>query len=251
MAKKRFKPGLIPLIVMIAMLVVLLYLGMWQMNRSSEKQTLIDGYRSAPSLPAVNVDQLSGDWLKYQYRKIVLYGAYDGDHQILLENQVHNSQSGYMVLTPFRLQNGGGAVLVNRGWVGRAAGNVPVSIIDIDNEPRKISGLLNLPPQVGIKLGSLDAALPGWPKTVPYVDNEWLALQMAVDIKPWAVMLADDEVDGFVRQWQPSVRMGPQKHIGYAFQWFSLAVALIFIFVITSFKQKAEETDEQDPEDQE
>jgi len=56
----------------------------------------------------------------------------------------------------------------------------------------------------------------------------------------------DAERDGFVRQWQPSLRMGPRKHKGYAFQWFSLAVGLLFLFIIASLKTEDDGEDGQD-----
>ena len=36
--------------------------------------------------------------------------------QILIDNMVNGERAGYFVITPFALQ-GGGWVLVNRGWV--------------------------------------------------------------------------------------------------------------------------------------
>lgn len=249
MAKKHFSPRLIPLLVTIAMLIALIGLGIWQMGRSSDKRALIDSYEQAPSLPAIGMQQLTGNWLNYRYRRIELYGVFDNAHQLLLENQIHNSQSGYIVLTPFKLRDGSGYVLVNRGWIERSGDNFVLTAIAVAETPRKITGLVNNPPQVGIKLGSLDDTMPGWPKTVPYVENKWLALQMAADIKPWAIMLVDGEDDGFIRQWKPSVRMGPEKHMGYAFQWFSLALALFIIFIVISYKQKIEDIPRQDEED--
>jgi len=248
MSRRVFKPRLIPAAVALLMFSVALALAAWQMSRSAEKLALINSYKSAPSLPAIGSEELAADWYKYRYRRIELTGSYDGEHQILLENQIFNSQSGYIVLTPFKLRDTGATVLVNRGWIARSADSPAAVKIAVNSEQRKISGLLNTPPQVGIKLGSLDDSPPGWPKAIPYIDNEWLALQIAADIKPWAVMLVDDEIDSFVRQWKPSLRMGPEKHKGYAFQWFSLAIALILIFVVTSFQQIVEDSDEQDPE---
>jgi len=247
MAKKRFKPGLAAIVVTILMLAVVLYLGSWQMSRSNEKQALIDSYKAAPSMRPVGLNALSGGWEQYRFRKIELSGKYDNEHQLLLENQIHQNHSGYMVLTPFKLDKpGGGYVLVNRGWIERNSDNKGLPQIGITDAHRTIRGLVNHLPDVGIRLGSLDDSMPGWPKAVPYLDSNWLALQLANDIEPWVVLLAEGEEDGFVRQWQPSVRMGPEQHKGYAFQWFSLAVALLVLFVIASLKSEGNAEDEQD-----
>ena len=36
--------------------------------------------------------------------------------------------------------------------------------------------------------------------------------------------------DGFVREWNPVI-MSPEKHIGYAVQWFSMTFVLILLFL--------------------
>ena len=246
MVKKRFKPGLLAIVVTVLTLAVLLYLGSWQMSRSSEKQALIDSYKAAPDMPPVGLNNMSEEWERERFRRIELLGQYDNEHQLLLENQIHQNHSGYMVLTPFRLDNAAGSyVLVNRGWVERPVDN-RLPEVAVVSERRTIHGLVNNPPEVGVRLGSLNDSMPGWPKAVPYLDSDWLALQLASDIKPWVVLLAEDERDGFVREWQPSVRMGPEKHMGYAFQWFSLAVALLVLFVIVSLKPEDDVEDGQD-----
>lgn len=247
MAKKRFKPGLAAVVVTILMLAILLYLGSWQMSRSNEKQALIESYKAAPDMRPVGLSELSGDWEQHRFRKIELSGRYENERQLLLENQIHENQSGYMVFTPFKLDDpGAGYVLVNRGWIERTAGNNVLPRVDVVDERRTIRGLVNHQPDVGVRLGSLDDSMPGWPKAVPYLDNDWLALQLANDIKPWVVLLSEGESDGFIRHWKPSLQMGPRKHMGYAFQWFALAVGLLFLFIIASLKTEDDVEDGQD-----
>jgi surfeit locus 1 family protein len=36
--------------------------------------------------------------------------------------------------------------------------------------------------------------------------------------------------------WRPAVGFGPERHLGYAIQWFALAIALLVIFISLSFK---------------
>ena len=220
-------------------LVLLISLGTWQMNRSEEKQQLLDRYEQAPTLPALVYAEIGSDWENRRFRKIQLSGYYDDQHQVLLENQVRNSQPGYMVLTPFHIENENRVVMVNRGWIsqGDRAGKVPAVMVSSDQ--RSLTGLINHPPEVGMRIGSLDDSRAGWPKIVPYMDTDWLALQMGVDISPWIILLGENQPDGYIREWMPSVRMTPEKHKGYAFQWYSLAIALVFLFVAGSMRPEA------------
>jgi surfeit locus 1 family protein len=231
---KRIKPSLPVTSIVVLMLVLLLSLGTWQINRSGEKQQLLDSFARAPILPMVELNALGLDWEQYRYRKIELAGRYDASYQVLLENQVRHGKSGYMVMTPYHLSEGDRVVLVNRGWMEKSQS--ALSDIEILEDMRSVSGLINYPPSVGIRMGSLDDAASGWPKALPYVDLEWMALQMGKRVTPWIVLLDGGEPDGFERDWHPSVRMTPEKHQGYAMQWYSLAVALVFLFVVGSLR---------------
>ena len=44
------------------------------------------------------------------------------------------------------------------------------------------------------------------------------------------LLLDKDQPGGFVREWNPVV-VGPERHVGYAVQWFALAAALVILYV--------------------
>lgn len=226
------------------MLLVLIGLGTWQLNRSSEKQALIESYEKAPELPELDIRDIKDDWQRYRYRKVVLRGEFDDVHQILLENQIYRGEAGYFVLTPFQLADREQVVLVNRGWSSRQ--DAQGSDMVISEENTFLRGIINHPPGVGIKMGSLDDSASGWPKKLPYVDLDWMALQLGKPVFPWIVLLDESAENGFIREWRPSVRMGPEKHKGYAFQWYSLAIALIFLFVVGSLKPEGASGEDKD-----
>lgn len=243
--KRQFRPSLIPSIVVVMMLMVLLSLGTWQMNRSSEKQRLLDSFNQAPELSALSFSQVGGQWEANRYRRVVLPGSYNEDRQLLMENQIRQGQPGYLVLTPFRLEQGS-YVLVNRGWVARNMTQQDLPDIDIAEPVTDVEGLISHPPSVGMRMGSLSDSAASWPRAVPYVDLEWLSLQLAAPVLPWVVLLDPDAPNGFIREWLPSVRMTPEKHQGYAFQWYSLAVALIFLFVVGSLRPQGSQVEGED-----
>jgi surfeit locus 1 family protein len=238
---KRFRPGMVMSIVVVIMLIILLSLGTWQMDRSREKQLLLDSYQQAPSLPSLDFAAIGDDWEQYRFRKIDLDGKYDTQHQVLLENQVRSGQSGFMVFTPFHVDDGQQTVLVNRGWLPRH--NDPGSLPDVTvtEQKRSLIGLISHPPEVGFRIGSLNESASGWPKMAPYIDHDWISLQLGEQIVPWVVLLDKGQSDGFLRDWHPSVRMTPDKHKGYAFQWYSLAIVLVFLFVVGSLKPEGRE----------
>ena len=52
-----------------------------------------------------------------EFRRVQLHGRFDHDREFYLAARSQNGNVGYWVVTPFLLADGGGAVLVNRGWV--------------------------------------------------------------------------------------------------------------------------------------
>jgi surfeit locus 1 family protein len=57
---------------------------------------------------------------------------------------------------------------------------------------------------------------------------------------PRIVLLDESEPDGFRRDWSARysvTEFGPERHIGYAVQWFGLALALLVIYIVVGFKQ--------------
>ena len=242
MSKRYFRPAFIPTLVTIAMLVVLFSLGGWQLSRSKEKKALIDTYQHAAEEHAVSINDVMMDWERWRFRKLELSGRYDNAHQILLENQIHQGQPGFFVFTPFTLNDGKKTILVNRGWIAASEQLNTIPDIALKSEIDKIVGLVNSPPGVGMKLGTLDQSPIGWPKQIPYIDIPWIQLQLGTRVEPWILLLHAGQKEGYIREWKPSVRMTPEKHKGYAFQWFSLAVALIILFIVVSMKAGEEET---------
>ena len=50
------------------------------------------------------------------------------------------------------------------------------------------------------------------------------------------ILLDAGEPDGYVRRWAPP-GFPPMRHIGYAVQWFGLALALGVIYLVTNFRR--------------
>jgi surfeit locus 1 family protein len=51
----------------------------------------------------------------------------------------------------------------------------------------------------------------------------------------YVLMLEENEPDGFVREWIPTV-MSADQHRGYAVQWFAMAAVILILFTALSWK---------------
>lgn len=233
----EFRPGVWPSVVGLLLLVLLMSLGFWQLDRAEQKRVLLQAYGDRPTDAAIRIDDgfaFGPDW---RYRRAQAIGKYDSHHQFLLDNRVRQGRVGYHVLTPLRLAQGDAVVLVNRGWVPQGATRADLPELPAPDAPElSIEGLIDFPPQKVFVLGEGEDRDPGWPKVLQQVRLDLQARQLNVRLLPMVLLLDKDQPGGFVREWNPVV-VGPERHVGYAVQWFALAAALVILYVWVNLKR--------------
>jgi surfeit locus 1 family protein len=62
------------------------------------------------------------------------------------------------------------------------------------------------------------------------------------------VLLDPAAPNGYERVWRPAMRFGPERHLGYAVQWFALALAALIVFIALSLRRVT--TDKAAPDSQ-
>lgn len=224
----RFRPGL-RITVLVAVLVpTAIALGFWQLDRAAQKQALEEARLASYGALPIDEAELSaaGD-----FARVRLTGHYDSAHQFFVDNRTRHGMSGYIVVTRFDTV-GGRSVLVNRGWIAarQLREEMPVAP----------------PPDVEVRIdttrwpnvrksiaGSTDTWEETWPKRVQYLDIERMAA--ASGAMPTELRL-DDGQAGSLEPIIIGEEMTPARHLGYAVQWFGLAVAVTIAFVVLGFK---------------
>ncbi|NOQ13367.1 MAG: SURF1 family protein [Methyloprofundus sp.] len=234
----RCKISLLPLLIFICLLALLLRLGFWQLSRAEEKRDFLANQQEKMQRETLPIAKLLAGNQELRYRRVLLEGHYDVEHQFLLDNQFHNGKVGYFVLTPFILAADGQVVMVNRGWVvmNKDRNKLP----DIDFKPvqgmQTIAGIINYFPQVGLILEGADEPGNGWPSVVQLINPLKIKQKLQQPILDFQVQLSTEQPSGYVREWKINTRMPPEKHVAYAFQWFALAVTLTFLAFWLSYK---------------
>src|SRR5690606_3331170 len=72
-----------------------------------------------------------------------------------------------------------------------------------------------------------------WPKIITAVEPEIMARQLGEELLPRVLRLDETSAAAFVTQWQ-TIAASPEKHMGYAVQWFALALALVIWFIVAN-----------------
>jgi len=230
----QFKANLFLTILAISVLLLLISLGNWQLNRAAQKQEILDLQSTRMHLPPVDISTLQLAAKNLRYVPVKASGWLDTSKQILIDNQVKGGQVGYFVLTPLRL-NESQSILLNRGWIPIGANRGVLPDVKLTPGDVSIIGKLDHFPSVGLKLEGADVLLAGWPSVTQVVDVKKVAERLGYSILPYQILLNRNEPNGYDRRWVP-MKMGPQKHHGYAFQWFALATAWVIIYFVLTVK---------------
>ena len=219
----------VTVMVYVCSLALLLSLGFWQVERARQKETLLSLASSKDKEPQL-IQQAPPDWNTLNYQSVRLQGQWLPEQSFLLDNRVYEHQVGYELLTPLRLRDGS-LVMVNRGWLPREGASAALA------RPSELAtGVLYLPSR-GFSIGDAITAGSEWPVVSLYLDLDAFSVRLQHALQP--VVLVLDKADGnaLIPIWKP-VTFGPERHWGYAAQWFGLALVLMIFGVIWARKSR-------------
>ena len=192
------------------------------------------------------------------FRRVLARGSLLGEQQFLWDNRIHKGVAGFEVLVPLQLEGEGEPViLINRGWVRPGASRSELPDVGLPERVAAggeviVEGLHTLPSRGFASGNAVESDVSGearqWPALLQYPDYSQISnalrhpVIMGVVQKP--TITANDGSERsenlpellYVNNWSP-VANGPEKHYGYAFQWFAMFVALMVIFLVTNSRR--------------
>ncbi len=224
----------IPAFLIIATLALLITLGFWQLDRADEKRAIEDQVANANANIAeliTDVDLLS----EKEYYHVHLQGSYVGDKQFIYDNQIVDQISGYYVLTPFVLKGDSRAILINRGFIPWNGRRDQIADIDIGAKIAEVQVQISKP----VKRMELKASeiTQDFPVLVQALDVDEMSAIASLDFANIVGLLGPESENGFVRKWDPYTG-SIERHIGYAIQWFLMALVLSIIGTLLALKQQ-------------
>lgn len=213
---------------------IVIRLGFWQLDRAKQKEAIIAAQQSLMAEAAVALEVLPAEQWQ-PFRNVGLRGTF-GKAIFLVDNQMYKSQFGYEVVQPFSYGQGQ-MILVSRGWVPGSLDRRQLPPITTPAGEQQLQGYLYQPGKL-IKLGETEQQ-QGWPQVVPSasVENMYKLLGKNDKISPhFLVRLAENSPALFTAHWQ-LVNVLPERHIGYAVQWFLMAGLLVVLFIYASIRK--------------
>ena len=217
------------------------WLGLWQLDRAGEKERRRGTFAARTSDAPILLNQrlsimpaeIDPDW--WRYRHVEVSGNVFGERQYLLDNRTRNGVAGYHVYLPMLVTGLERVVLVNRGWVETGPSRDRRPDVSLHESELVVSGIVDHPRHT-LLLGDDGYTGSSWPKVVQRIDLDKTARDLKRPVLPFVVLMEMALPHGFVREWSPYLGIGPERHRGYAFQWFSLAAAVAVVWIVVKVR---------------
>lgn len=210
-------------------------LGQWQTRRAEQKLAIERAWAVAE---AGQPEQLASASALAQVsaalpRRVALHGRLLHDKTVWVGNRIVDGRPGLYAVTPLAIDGGAGVVLINRGWMprgpGDSAGALPRLSPSVD-APVHVVGLAvaHVPRilELGEDTGQRDLASV-WPN----LDYRRYERTSGLSVADFVVQQTSEAADGLTRKW-PRPATGVDKHRGYAFQWYALAMLITVLAVV-------------------
>ncbi|TVS13201.1 MAG: SURF1 family protein [Wenzhouxiangella sp.] len=206
-------------------------LALWQIERADEKQRMLDQWDTAAAAELIDPDELD------LFAPVTGRGRFDPERHVLLDNQIRNNHPGVHVFTPFQPEGSRQLIMVNRGWHPWDRRSTDRLQIDTPSKTVTIDGRISDPPRVGLQLGEagpLDSSQ--WPNLTTYYDTDRIREALGSQTADRVVLLDPDHPAHLTGDDWQMMNMGPERHVGYAFQWASIGLAVFLIWIILTFR---------------
>ena len=233
-----------PTVIALPAFVALLALGTWQVDRAAWKRELIAERTTAIAGPVTALPRDREALDKLGFRRVSVSGEFLHDKELLLANrhlylavQLQMSRAGYHVLTPFRMADGGGLILVNRGWIPLARQDPSSRLAGQIDGPTTVEGFTRRPASASMFAPHNDRATGTW----YWVDLAAMGDALGLTLLPIVIEAGEAaNPGGLPLGGQTRVDL-PDNHLPYAFVWYALAVALAVIYVLYHRRRPAPE----------
>lgn len=232
----QFRPKIVPTLITLILLPILISLGLWQLSRTEEKRVILQEQALKLEMPPLTITGKADSLEDIEYRKLMVTGKFLPDYHILVDNKVHQGQVGFYVVTPLQIDGTEVCVLVNRGWVKATDSREVLPAINTPDKNVTVTGIAKINTKDVVSFNEQNRLGNDWPALVRWLDIEELDKDIPYNLKPFLLLQAPEPRQDYVRDWK-QINSPPEKNMSYAIQWFSLATALLLIFIFVNTKR--------------
>ncbi|MDB6097167.1 MAG: putative transrane cytochrome oxidase complex biosis factor [Francisellaceae bacterium] len=233
----KYLPSTLSAIIIIAILVKL---GLWQLDRFQEKKILEKKMATLKTQPVLNNDFLplfhQDKNIKdtFLFKTFELKGHYLNSYHFWLDNQIYKHAVGYRVLTLFKPNNVNYLIIVDRGFIKAEQTRDKLPQIFIPQGIQTIKGHF-IKSNSGLKFASHIEKMGLDQFRIQNIDIPQLENLVKNDIFPLLIKRKPPE-QGLSFQ-AISLPISSNKHLGYAIQWFTMAIVVLIYYLVINLKK--------------
>ncbi|HET9426078.1 MAG TPA: SURF1 family protein [Gemmatimonadaceae bacterium] len=231
----RMKPSTIAFLAFATVAAIIcVRLGLWQLDRRELRRASNATISARGGLPTLPVTELSGDTSQTRFRRVVVAGVPDFEHEILLTHRGNDGAPGLDIITPIRIPGQDSAVLVNRGWVYSPDG-MTTDLARWREPAATFTGYVD-----SFERSTATDSVRG--RAIRWMDYRAIARTFPYPIRDYYVVALADSAPvteqasttpRIVRLQPPKLGEGP--HLSYALQWFAFAtIALVGASIVAA-----------------
>jgi surfeit locus 1 family protein len=231
-------------------LILFVILGFWQLQRYHWKKELLATYQQriiATPLSITALDKLPAELLYY---RVQVTGEAKPTQTLYWQNRYYHDHYGYHVLTPLWIAETKKYLIVDRGFIEQLPNSKDS---DLWQGEKTISGIVYYPDKTGFILGKpLSKNIQGQ-SLVQKLDFSLLSKTLQAPVYPFIVYIQSPIEQDKRYSWPLSVQkfdvsrrqdtpffaniIPPSRHLGYAVQWFAMALVLAIAIIVSWFKR--------------
>lgn len=223
----------------LAALVVLGFgaLGSWQLGRAKQKEAMVAQAEALlaarDAMPLRNASLVAE---RQDYAWAAGKGQFLPGPAVLLDNQNRDGRAGVRVYRVFQPEGGAPPLLVELGWLA-LPGDRRLPTVEIPAGERQVSGLLAPPPSEGLARAVAIPQSNGDILTTGLEAPNLPALLHVASLAPRVLKLDPALRFGYARDLDilPNT-LPPERHLGYAVQWFGLAFAVLVTAAVVTWR---------------
>jgi surfeit locus 1 family protein len=216
---------IIGLVFTLVIFFVLVILGFWQLSRAHEKEALLtQTVRFANSAP---MDFKV--WLLHpqDYQKVTITGFFIPNKNVFIDKMSAAGQVGFEVLSAF--DTAGKLLLIDRGFIEGSRTQRQIPFLPSVEGTVTFIGKMKPFEKKSVQLGKTD--LTHFPLQLTSFNGSLLQQAFGNRLLPYTLLLDPSARFGFVREFTVTT-MKPEKHYGYAVQWFLMALAWLICAIL-------------------
>lgn len=214
-------------------------LGFWQYGRAAEKRVQI-AQADAALADRTPVSLLTPTFEPYEW--VEGSGTFAREPVVLLDNQQRDGRVGVEVYGVFLADEiPGKRMLVDLGWVPMD-GQRDWPSVTVPEGRMTVRGMRTNPPSPGIRLGDASAYLEkrGAEWLVVQLDTAAIGKALGAEVWPQVLRLDPAMKVGYERDLKVLTNtLTPEKHLGYAVQWWGLAATVLGIALVLTLRSRS------------